>query len=117
MNRRQFLRLSSALGIPLTLNGLSLSALAHTPALHLLSTLSCERILVIVQLSGGNDGLNTVIPLDQYSAYQQARANIAIPENRVLRLTPATGLHPAMPELKTLYDEGKVVLVQLISQP
>jgi len=117
MNRRQFLRLSSALGIPLTLNGLSLSALAHTPALHLLSTLSSERIFVIVQLSGGNDGLNTVIPLDQYSAYQQARANIAIPENRVLRLTPATGLHPAMPELKTLYDEGKVVLVQGVSYP
>ncbi len=117
MNRRQFLRLSSALGIPLTLNGLSLSALAHTPALHLLSTLSSERVLVIVQLSGGNDGLNTVIPLDQYSAYQQARANIAIPENRVLRLTPATGLHPAMPELKTLYDEGKVALVQGVSYP
>ncbi|MDW8019589.1 MAG: DUF1501 domain-containing protein, partial [Chloroherpetonaceae bacterium] len=117
MNRRKFLKTASLLGVPLALNGLPISAVAQPSLLDVLSTLPNDRVLVIVQLSGGNDGLNTVIPLDQYGTYQQLRSNIAIAENRVLRLTPATGLHPAMTALKTLYDEGKVAIVQGVSYP
>lgn len=117
MNRRQFLKTSSLIGLPLALNGLPLSTVAQPSMLDFLGTLSTDRVLVIVQLSGGNDGLNTVIPLDQYGIYQQLRSNIAIAESRVLRLTAATGLHPAMTALKALFDEGKVAIVQGVSYP
>ncbi len=76
-----------------------------------------DRILVIVQLSGGNDGINTVIPLDQYSTYMALRANIAIPQDKVLKLNAATGLHPAMTGMKSLYDSGRLVVVQGVTYP
>jgi uncharacterized protein (DUF1501 family) len=76
-----------------------------------------DRVLVLIQLSGGNDGLNTVIPLDQYPAYYNVRKNIAILEDRVLRLTDATGLHPAAAGMKTLYDGGRMSVVQGVTYP
>lgn len=78
-----------------------------------------DRVLVLVQLSGGNDGLNTVIPLEFYEAYQAARANIAIPQNKILKLNgyDQTGLNPAMPELQNLFNEGKLTIVQGVSYP
>ncbi len=78
-----------------------------------------DRVLVLIQLSGGNDGLNTVIPLEYYPAYHQARTNIAIPEEKVLRLQgfDHTGLHPAMPELQELFNDGKLSILQGVSYP
>jgi uncharacterized protein (DUF1501 family) len=83
------------------------------------STPDNDKVLVIVQLVGGNDGLNTVIPLDQYSALSSARANILIPENLVLPLngTTVTGLHPSMIEIQTLFNEQKIKIVQGVSYP
>ncbi len=117
MKRRNFLKAASAIGLPLALNGLPVSALANTNLLGALSASNTDRVLVIIQLAGGNDGMNTVIPLDQYSTYQNLRRNVAIPENRVLRLTNATGLHPSMTAMKRLYDDGKMLLVQGVSYP
>lgn len=73
-----------------------------------------DRVLVLINLNGGNDGLNTVIPLDQYSNLSRARANILIPENRVLRLDgiTETGLHPSMLRMQQLYNEGKLNIIQ-----
>ena len=64
-----------------------------------------DRVLVIIQMTGGNDGLNTVIPLDQYSALSTARSNILIPSNLVLPLSGSTvtGLHPSMTAMQTLF--------------
>ncbi len=78
-----------------------------------------DRVLVLIQLNGGNDGLNTVIPLDQYSALSAARGNILINENLVLPLngTTATGLHPALTGLQNLYNNQKVAIVQGVSYP
>ena len=77
------------------------------------------RVVVLVQLNGGNDGLNTVIPLGQYDAYHSARANIAIPEDKVLPLKgfDQTGLNPAMPEMQWLFEAGKLAIVQGVSYP
>jgi len=77
------------------------------------------RVVVLIQLNGGNDGLNTVIPLESYDAYYKARTNIAIPQDKVLRLQgiETTGLHPAMPELQQLYNAGKLTIVQGVSYP
>ncbi|MEP7280172.1 MAG: DUF1501 domain-containing protein [Bacteroidota bacterium] len=121
MKRSDFLKLSPALSLPFMLNGLSLTAAAHNPLLHLLSAQTAEngKVLVLIQLSGGNDGLNTLIPLDQYSNLVKARNNILIPENRVLGLkgVPETGLHPSMTDMQGMYNNGLMNIVQAASYP
>jgi uncharacterized protein (DUF1501 family) len=69
------------------------------------------KVIVIVQLSGGNDGLNTVIPFED-SLYYNARPNIGIPKGDVIKLNNLTGMHPSLLPLKSLYEEGKVAVVQ-----
>lgn len=75
------------------------------------------KILVLIQMKGGNDGLNTVIPLDQYSIYSLKRPQIKIEETAAVKITNSTGLHPALSSIKTLYDEGKVSLIQNVGYP
>jgi uncharacterized protein (DUF1501 family) len=73
-----------------------------------------DRVLVLIQLNGGNDGLNTVIPLDQYTNLTNARKNILIPDNKVLAIngSAVTGLHPAMTDLQKLYNQKQVSIIQ-----
>ncbi|GAB1447575.1 hypothetical protein MASR2M44_05710 [Bacteroidota bacterium] len=120
MDRRKFLRTSIGSGLaPLVLNGLSVNAFAESPLLQFLGKSNKNRIAVLLQLNGGNDGLNTVIPIDQYSFLSNSRSNILIPEAKVLALTGTTktGLHPAMNELRSLYDEGRLSIVQNVGYP
>ena len=92
-----------------------------SPWLNLLTNAATEtnHSLVIIRLSGGNDGLNMVIPLDQYANLASARGNILINENQVLKLsgTTTTGLHPAMTGMQTLYNEGKLKIIQSAGYP
>jgi uncharacterized protein (DUF1501 family) len=74
------------------------------------------KILVIVQLSGGNDGLNTVVPY-RNDIYYRERPTIAIRPEKVLTLTDEIGLHPAMQPLKALYDEGMVTIINNVGYP
>ncbi len=78
-----------------------------------------DRVLVIVRLAGGNDGLNTLIPLNQYDNYKKARPNVAIAQNKVLPIKNNTtlGLHPSMSEIQALYAEDKVQIVQSVGYP
>lgn len=78
-----------------------------------------DNVLVIIQLSGGNDGLNMVIPVGQYSRYYNARTNIAVAEAKVLKLQgfEETGLHPAMTGLDSLYKDGKLKVIQSVGYP
>lgn len=121
MERRKFLRNSLALLTPTIISGNPVYALQDHPMLDsaLLASSNTDRVLVIIQLSGGNDGLNTVIPLSEYSKYYNARTNIAIPENKVLSLKgfDATGIHPAMTAMQNLFSEGKLNIVQSVGYP
>lgn len=121
MKRRKFLSaLSAAAVVPAVLDGFSLKTFAASPLLSALAAAADnDHVLVLIQLSGGNDGLNTVIPLDQYSQLSSARSNILIPSSQVLSLNghPETGLHPSMTGLQQLYNNGKVNLVQGVSYP
>lgn len=74
------------------------------------------RTLIVVQMAGGNDGINTVIPYAS-GAYYSARQNIAIPQAQVLTLNNAVGLHPSMTALKSVWDAGKLAVVQGVSYP
>ena len=70
-----------------------------------------DHVLVILQLGGGNDGLNTVVPYTD-PAYRQARPTIGIADDKVLPLNADVGLNPVMPGMKQLFDAGEVALVQ-----
>jgi uncharacterized protein (DUF1501 family) len=70
-----------------------------------------DRVLVIVQLAGGNDGLNTVVPYAD-AAYATARPTLGVKPESVLHIDSHVGLNPALPKLKSLYDGGQVAIVQ-----
>lgn len=122
MKRRHFLQkvLPAGVLLPSLINGLSFKAFG---ASNLLSTLTSaqnetDRVLVIIQLNGGNDGLNTIIPLDQYNNLMAVRSNIILPQNKILKLDKFnTGLHPAMTGIDSLYKEGKASIIQSVGYP
>jgi len=121
MERRKFIRNSLALVAPTMISGNAIHVLQDHPLLNtaLLSTSNTDKVLVIVQLSGGNDGLNTVIPLSNYANYKNARTNIALPENKVLKLmgNNATGIHPSMTAFQNMFTDGKLNIVQSVGYP
>lgn len=124
MQRRKFLQqtLPASISLPGLINGFSINAFgANLPLMQVLTmpTTDTDHVLVLIQLNGGNDGLNTVIPLEYYSNYKNARNNIAIAENNVLKLNgiQKIGLHPAMTGLQSLYNEGKLNIIQSVGYP
>jgi uncharacterized protein (DUF1501 family) len=116
MKRRLFLRTGSAATLPVFLNGFNIGLLPQFSFMNFLNTDS-DRILVLVQLDGGNDGLNMLIPLDQYSRLSAVRGDLLIPETSVLKLYDHVGLHPRMTGLKNLFDDGKLAAIQGVSYP
>ncbi|MCB0643614.1 MAG: DUF1501 domain-containing protein, partial [Phaeodactylibacter sp.] len=74
------------------------------------------KILIVVQFSGGNDGLNTIIPY-RNDLYYKSRPGIGIAEKDVLKIHDQQGLHPAMNGLRELYDEGLVTLLNSVGYP
>ena len=75
-----------------------------------------DRVLVVVQMGGGNDGLNTVVPYAD-DAYYRARPRLAVPRQQVIRLTDEVGLHPRMARFKELYDRGSAAIIQGVGYP
>lgn len=127
MKRRNFVKkLGFAAGAPIAFHGVPLQLLgSHQPLQKLAAQSSNENVLIILQMHGGNDGLNTFIPLDNYDQYYSRRANIAIPYksgNRTLIPLDSTiagadqiGLHPDMQDFKEMYDVGKAAVFQGVS--
>ncbi|MEP6793337.1 MAG: DUF1501 domain-containing protein [Saprospiraceae bacterium] len=115
MKRRNFLRTGALTSVPVLLNGMKLGAVPF-PFMYGAGPEN-DRVLVLIQLSGGNDGLNCVIPVDQYSALSVLRPNILIPETSVLPIETSLGLHPAMTHMQQLYQDGKMGIVQGVSYP
>lgn len=75
-----------------------------------------DRILVMLQMGGGNDGLNTVIPYGD-DTYYKARPNLGVAKKDVLRVDDYTGLHAGLKDLKALYDDGRVALINGVGYP
>ena len=124
MKRRDFLRntIPTATILPALIGGFSVKAYAaDSPFMQALmgATVDTDKVLVIIQLNGGNDGLNMVIPIEGYGDYYNARTNIAIPQNKVLALNgnSKTGLHPSMTGMQTLFNEGKLAIIQAVGYP
>ncbi|MBK9257275.1 MAG: DUF1501 domain-containing protein [Saprospiraceae bacterium] len=116
MKRRQFLQTGSLVSLPIIIGGLEVSAISRSSLFNLINN-DNDRVLVLVQLNGGNDGLNMVIPIDQYSGLSQVRSNLLLPENKVLKMVDKTGLHPSMSGLHRMYQDGKMAVIQSVGYP
>ena len=115
MKRRLFIKNSAAFSAPLLLNGIPLSALSKVPFGS--AATNNNKVLIIIQLQGGNDGLQTVIPLDQYPNLAKVRENIIVPESSILPISDHNGFHPSMSGMRELWDEEKVAIVQSVGYP
>ncbi|MCH2174328.1 MAG: DUF1501 domain-containing protein [Lentisphaeria bacterium] len=111
--RRDFIRKSMGL---VALSSTTPSFLTQAAAYSSKHRSSDDSILVIIQLSGGNDGLNTVIPF-MNDIYYESRPTIAIPKDQCLRLTDEIGLHPGMIGFKRLYEQGRLNIIQGVGYP
>ena len=125
MRRRSFLKNIGLASLgPLILNGLPVNAMSRSGALQRMAASSTNgKVLVLIQLHGGNDGLNTLIPINQYNKYHNIRANIAIPESGLRKYigldstlgdSQQLGIHPDMQSFKSLYDSGLASVVQSV---
>ncbi|MFM9946040.1 MAG: DUF1501 domain-containing protein [Bacteroidia bacterium] len=123
MKRRSFIkRTAPAALLPVFINGLSFRSYGNSPLLRLLAAKAAinDKVLVLVQLNGGNDGLNTLIPLDQYTNLTTARSNIMIQESKVPKLKgfEKTGLHPSMTGMLNLFNnESSLNIIQAVGYP
>lgn len=95
-----------------------LSTIAHADVLRQAKggKAAKDTVLVVCQLSGGNDGLNTVIPYAT-KEYYSLRPTLGVPDAQVLKLNEGLGFHPSMKGLHTLYKEGKVAVIQSVGYP
>jgi len=75
-----------------------------------------DKILVLVNLNGGNDSLNTIIPLNAYGDYSKIRKDIAIPESRVVPFKDI-GLHPSLRKMGYLFQDGGLAIIQNVGMP
>ena len=124
MKRRNFIQ-TAATGVvvPTLLQGIPMNAYSNNSILDALvnPTVDTDHVCVMIYLGGGNDGLNTLIPLDKYARLSaaDARTKIMIPQNEILSLSgvPNTGLHPAMSGFKILFEEKKLNAIQSVGYP
>ena len=109
--RRDFIKASALASTSMLVpNFLQAFSTTQTPASR------SGKILIVVQLSGGNDGLNTVVPYDN-DIYYRSRPRLGIPKQEVLKLNGDQGLNLAMQSLKDLYDEGLLSIVNSVGYP
>ena len=106
MNRREFIRATGAAAaatwLPLPAGAAALRG--------------SERLLVLIELQGGNDGFNTVIPYTD-AEYYRLRPSVAIPRDQVLQIDGRSGLHPELLPLMDLWRAGELALVQNVGYP
>lgn len=126
-SRRKFLKnLPAAVSLPFALGGVPLNLMAENALTKMArASIDNDRVLIILQMHGGNDGLNCLIPVADYELYYSKRANIAIPARNSLRKyipldstlpqDQQVGLHPDMLAMKQMYDQGRVTMVQGVS--
>src|SRR5262252_7722303 len=110
LSRRQFLKTSSLLALAPTVPAfLARTARAATPRRD-------GRVLVVLELSGGNDGINTVVPFKD-EGYAKHRKALRLPADRLHKVTQDIGLHPAMGDAAKLLEAGRLAIVQGVGYP
>src|SRR5262245_224686 len=110
LSRRDFLKSSALLALAPTVPGfLAQSARAAQPDRD-------GRVLVVIQLDGGNDGINTIVPFAA-EGYARHRKLLRLPADRLLKVNDTVGLHPALGGAAKLLETGRLTLVQGVGYP
>jgi uncharacterized protein (DUF1501 family) len=117
MKRRTFVKnLSlSSVAVPFIFKDLKFEAVSKK--LFDFSRSAEDRVLVLIRLNGGNDGLNTLIPLDQYDNLVIQRENIIIPESSIIPLTATNGFHPSMSGMASMFASNNLAIIQNVGYP
>lgn len=117
-SRREFLVGMSAAAIAGTtmLGQTPVRAFGRTTLLEKLRQIESDRILVLIHLNGGNDGLNTVVPVDN-DIYYNSRPQINIAKSNTIPVDTGVGLHPALTGFEQLYGDGNLAIVQNVGYP
>ncbi len=112
-NRRSFLQ---ALGLvgggSMMLNGMTLTASRPSPLAAALSESETDRILILIRLKGGNDGLNTIVPIYDFDNYSNLRPTLRFNQNDLINLSPDLGMPNFMGSLESLWGNGAMKVVQ-----
>ena len=128
MKRKEFIKLMSMAGVgaPFVLNGMPTRFMNSFLDVQATCSEVNDRVLVILRMAGANDGLNTVIPINQYDTYANLRPTIKISNtgassyialDTTVASTKQVGLHPVMTGFKSLYDSGKMTLLNGVGYP
>ncbi|MBI5707558.1 MAG: DUF1501 domain-containing protein [Armatimonadetes bacterium] len=116
LSRRDLFRVSGLMAVGLT-TPKWLSSVAHADIFGAANGVAPkDSVLVVCQFSGGNDGLNTVVPFKD-DVYYQLRPTLGIARDKVLDIGEQVGLHPSLAGLADLYKQGKVSIVQNVGYP
>ena len=109
-NRREFLKRSSLIAMAPT----APAFLART--VHAAKPNNDGHILVVIQLSGGNDGINTVVPYAD-EGYAKHRDKLRLQTDRLIKMNDQAGLHPALRPAADLFEDGRLAIVQGVGYP
>jgi uncharacterized protein (DUF1501 family) len=113
-SRRDFLRANLGSSTLIALTPTVPTFLAH--AARAAAPRRDSRLLVVIELNGGNDGINTVVPFKD-EGYAKYRTALRIPAHELHKVTPEVGLHPAMGDAARLLEEGRLAIVQGVGYP
>ncbi len=116
-SRRDFVTtMGLTAGGTVAMGGIPITTYGRSPLLRALGAVETDRILVLIQLNGGNDGLNTIVPVEN-SLYYNARPGLAIAKNDAVPLTSELGMHPSLQALETFFGDGNMAIVQGVGYP
>ncbi len=115
-NRRDFLRSSLAASTLVSMGASSIPGFLSQSARAASDSKNNDKILVVVQLIGGNDGLNTVVP-HKLDGYSKARRALRLASGQIHKISDEIGLHPSMGEMAKLVEAGRVSIVQGVGYP
>jgi uncharacterized protein (DUF1501 family) len=124
MKRRNFIKITSSASV-LSLLPTDVFALFKAAGMNTCPNVNAKKI-VLIQLAGANDGINTIVPLNQYDKYATLRPNIKLSDtgtNKIINLDTTlslanqVGLHPSLVGFKDLYDKGMMRVIQGVGYP
>ena len=108
-NRRTFLQMLGLAGTgTMMLGGSNLTAANASPLNMALTSSESDKILLLIRLKGGNDGLNTIVPVYDYDIYAQKRPTLRIPENKLYNLSSDFAIDTSLNSFKSLWGDGKM---------
>ncbi|MEX2483701.1 MAG: DUF1501 domain-containing protein [Brumimicrobium sp.] len=117
MKRRNFVKNVSlaSFGVPFVFNNMKFETISKK--LFNVPKNMEDRVLVIIRLNGGNDGLNTIVPIDQYDNLIIQRTNVILPENDLIPIIGDNGMHPVMTGMANMINDGNLSIIQNVGYP